>query len=117
MRARWRPRRCVDARRMPLVMGGRGTHWVGLRFAHAESPSMKHPVALALVIALSGSMAACTDTGAGKNESAATTAQSDAKAFDASNPFFAESTLPLHYPQFDKIKDRDRKSTRLNSSH
>src|SRR3546814_10792486 len=50
-------------------------------------------------------MAACTDTGAGKNESAATTAQSDAKAFDASNPFFAESTLPLHYPQFDKIKD------------
>jgi peptidyl-dipeptidase Dcp len=66
---------------------------------------MKHPVALALAIALSGSMAACTDTGAGKNESAATATQGDAKAFDASNPFFAESTLPLHYPQFDEIKD------------
>ncbi len=66
---------------------------------------MKHPVALALAIALSGSMAACTDTGAGKSESAATAKQGDAKAFDASNPFFAESTLPLHYPQFDKIKD------------
>jgi peptidyl-dipeptidase Dcp len=66
---------------------------------------MKHPVALALAIALSGSMAACTDTGAGKSESAATATQGDAKAFDASNPFFAESTLPLHYPQFDKIKD------------
>jgi peptidyl-dipeptidase Dcp len=25
----------------------------------------------------------------------------------AANPFFAESPLPLHYPQFDKIKDSD----------
>ena len=25
----------------------------------------------------------------------------------ASNPFFADSTLPLHYPAFDKIKDSD----------
>ncbi len=23
------------------------------------------------------------------------------------NPFFAESPLPLHYPQFDRIKDSD----------
>ncbi|KZC27161.1 UNVERIFIED_ORG: dipeptidyl carboxypeptidase, partial [Rhodanobacter sp. FW104-R5] len=28
-------------------------------------------------------------------------------ATDAGNPFFAESPLPLHYPQFDRIKDRD----------
>ena len=26
---------------------------------------------------------------------------------EQANPFFAESTLPLHYPQFDKIKDAD----------
>ena len=30
-----------------------------------------------------------------------------AEASKASNPFFAESPLPLHYPQFDKIKDSD----------
>lgn len=30
-----------------------------------------------------------------------------AEAAKASNPFFAESPLPLHYPQFDKIKDSD----------
>jgi peptidyl-dipeptidase Dcp len=28
-------------------------------------------------------------------------------ASEAPNPFFAESPLPLHYPQFDKIKDSD----------
>jgi peptidyl-dipeptidase Dcp len=68
---------------------------------------MKHPIALALAIALSGSMAACTDTGSGKNESATSHAQTDAVAADAGNPFFSESPLPLHYPQFDKIRDSD----------
>ena len=29
------------------------------------------------------------------------------QAAQAANPFFAESPLPLHYPQFDKIKDSD----------
>ncbi|MEO8365566.1 MAG: M3 family metallopeptidase [Pseudoxanthomonas sp.] len=29
------------------------------------------------------------------------------EASKAANPFFAESPLPLHYPQFDKIKDSD----------
>ncbi|WP_156458385.1 M3 family metallopeptidase [Rhodanobacter sp. Root627] len=68
---------------------------------------MKHPVALALAIALSGSVAGCTDTASGKKESATSQAQSPAVATDSSNPFFAESPLPLHYPQFDKIKDSD----------
>lgn len=36
---------------------------------------------------------------------AATPATSEAAK--ASNPFFADSPLPLHYPQFDKIKDSD----------
>ena len=30
-----------------------------------------------------------------------------ASAAQQANPFFADSTLPLHYPQFDKIKDSD----------
>ncbi|AGG87623.1 M3 family metallopeptidase [Rhodanobacter denitrificans] len=68
---------------------------------------MKHPIALALAIALSGSMAACTDAGSDKNSSTPAQAHRDAVATDAGNPFFAESPLPLHYPQFDRIKDRD----------
>jgi peptidyl-dipeptidase Dcp len=31
----------------------------------------------------------------------------DAPAAQPANPFFAESPLPLHYPQFDRIKDSD----------
>ncbi len=34
-------------------------------------------------------------------------AASNTEAAKASNPFFAESPLPFHYPQFDKIKDTD----------
>ena len=33
--------------------------------------------------------------------------QGATEAAKASNPFFAPSPLPLHYPQFDKIKDSD----------
>ncbi len=77
---------------------------------------MKHPIALALAIALSGSMAACTDAGSGKSESATAQAQTDAVAADAGNPFFSESPLPLHYPQFDKIKD-ERLRARLRPRH
>ena len=68
---------------------------------------MKHSIALALAIALTGSVAACSDSGSDKNESASSAAHGDAVALHASNPFFAESTLPLHYPAFDKIRDAD----------
>ncbi|WP_157598992.1 M3 family metallopeptidase [Rhodanobacter sp. Root561] len=68
---------------------------------------MKHPIALALAIALSGSMAGCSDAGSGKGETASTQAHTDTVATDAGNPFFSESPLPLHYPQFDKIRDAD----------
>ena len=34
-------------------------------------------------------------------------APASTEAAKASNPFFTESPLPLHYPQFDKIKDSD----------
>ena len=68
---------------------------------------MKHPIALAFAIALSGSMAGCTDAGSGKGESATAPAPTGAVVADAGNPFFSESPLPLHYPQFDQIKDSD----------
>ncbi|MGY3041721.1 peptidyl-dipeptidase Dcp [Rhodanobacter sp. TND4EL1] len=68
---------------------------------------MKHPIALAFAIALSGSMAGCGDAGSDKNEAATTQTHADAVAADAGNPFFSESPLPLHYPPFDKIKDSD----------
>ncbi len=36
-----------------------------------------------------------------------TPAPAATEAAKAANPFFADSPLPLHYPQFDKIKDSD----------
>ena len=69
---------------------------------------MKPSLSLAMTIALSSSAAAFADTGADKHESAHDATQHHAMAADAtSNPFFAESTLPLHYPAFDRITDAD----------
>ncbi len=68
---------------------------------------MKHPVALAIAIALSGSLAACTDSSPAKNDTAQSQPQTDTATAGTSNPFFVESPLPLRYPQFDKIKDSD----------
>ncbi len=64
---------------------------------------MKHPLSLALATALSTlALGACQVPV--KNT---TTAGKMAAANEAGNPFFAPSTLPLHYPPFDKIKDSD----------
>ncbi|MEY2151824.1 M3 family metallopeptidase [Rhodanobacter sp. 115] len=73
---------------------------------------MKHSLALAMVMVLAGSMSACTDAtdtdaDAGKSRATQPLAQAGAAAAEAGNPFFVESPLPLHYPQFDKIKDGD----------
>jgi peptidyl-dipeptidase Dcp len=59
---------------------------------------MKHPLALALAVALTTSLAACAQSDANPQADTAVTA-------DASNPFFTESPLPLHYPRFDQIQD------------
>ncbi|KGM57737.1 dipeptidyl carboxypeptidase II [Lysobacter arseniciresistens ZS79] len=59
---------------------------------------MKHPLALALAVALTTSLAACAQSDANPQADTAVTA-------DSSNPFFTESQLPLHYPRFDQIKD------------
>jgi peptidyl-dipeptidase Dcp len=58
---------------------------------------MKHPLALALAIALT----------AAAPLSAQTHSHAVSHSKSASNPFLADSPLPLHYPQFDKIKDSD----------
>lgn len=63
---------------------------------------MKHPLTLALTVALAAlASTACSKTETPVNDSTTATPASE------SNPFFAESPLPLHYPQFDKIKDGD----------
>lgn len=58
---------------------------------------MKHPLALALAASLGLAMPA-------HSFAAMPAVQS---AVQAANPLFHESPLPLHYPQFDKIKDAD----------
>ena len=59
---------------------------------------MKHPLALALAIALSGTVVVGCSADA-QDDTAQTQNVNEA------NPLFAESTLPLHYPHFDKIQD------------
>ncbi|MCL1633460.1 M3 family metallopeptidase [Luteimonas sp. SX5] len=64
---------------------------------------MKHPLTLALTVAIAAlASTACNKAPTPVNETATA-----APAASESNPFFAESPLPLHYPQFDKIKDSD----------
>ena len=58
---------------------------------------MKHPLAFALAVAVAAAAAPVI----AKSPKAATPVTAQA------NPFFAPSTLPLEYPQFDRIKDSD----------
>jgi len=61
---------------------------------------MKHPLALALAMALAATAAPAV--------SHAAKSHAPAKSHKSTvNPFFAPSTLPLHYPRFDKIHDSD----------
>ncbi|MCF7220630.1 M3 family metallopeptidase [Marilutibacter chinensis] len=60
---------------------------------------MKHPLALALALAL-GAVAVPSHAQSADGATAVSPAL-------ASNPFLHESPLPLHYPQFDRIKDSD----------
>ncbi len=65
---------------------------------------MKLPLSLAIAAALAlGSSVSTPVQSAEKTKMS----KSAATPATASNPFFTESTLALHYPQFDKIKDSD----------
>ncbi|WP_242107907.1 M3 family metallopeptidase [Luteimonas aquatica] len=61
---------------------------------------MKHPLALALAIALSAGIPALAQPDTSADMTAAPSRLQD-------NPFRADSPLPLRYPQFDKIRDAD----------
>lgn len=63
---------------------------------------MKHPLALALAVAI-----AATAPTYAKNPQAGTAVSAQAESSKGTNPFFADSPLSLHYPQFDQIKDSD----------
>jgi peptidyl-dipeptidase Dcp len=62
---------------------------------------MNHPLALAVAMALAATAPAQAAT------SPHTSDQAVSSTPQSSNPFFAPSPLPLHYPQFDKIQDSD----------
>ncbi|MFS8137821.1 MAG: dipeptidyl carboxypeptidase II, partial [Thermomonas sp.] len=66
---------------------------------------MKYPITCALALAISTALAGCATTTAPGTASTMETPM-PASSF-ASNPFAAPSPLPLHFPQFDKIKDAD----------
>ena len=61
---------------------------------------MKHPLACAIALALAFGPAVAVQA---QSQGTAVSAP----AAKASNPFFADSTLPLKYPAFDKIQDTD----------
>lgn len=70
---------------------------------------MNHPLAFALTAIIAGTATGYAKAGpqpaeATADKAAATSAPATP---EHANPFFAESPLPLHYPQFDKIKDSD----------
>ncbi len=65
---------------------------------------MKHPLACALAFAIA-TTAGYAAAAPALTDSSADTAMPDNTR--QANPFFAESTLPLQYPAFDKIKDGD----------
>src|SRR5207342_2509958 len=66
---------------------------------------MKHPLACAVALALTlGSALAAPQA---QPQGAAMPSATMSSPATAANPFFADSPLPLHYPDFAKIKDTD----------
>jgi peptidyl-dipeptidase Dcp len=71
---------------------------------------MKPSLALAMAMVLGSSMSAradVTDADADVGKEHATSALAATSPAQLANPFFAESPLPLNYPQFDRISDSD----------
>jgi peptidyl-dipeptidase Dcp len=65
---------------------------------------MRHPLALALAVALAATV---SPQAIAQDASPVSVPASQAAAQAQPNPFFSESPLPLHYPQFDRIQDSD----------
>ncbi|HET7611837.1 MAG TPA: M3 family metallopeptidase [Rhodanobacteraceae bacterium] len=68
---------------------------------------MKSPLSLTMALALTGFVAGCGGTADASKDSESAAPQAQAATTEATNPFFNESPLPLHFPQFDKITDSD----------
>nr|MBP6798486.1 dipeptidyl carboxypeptidase II [Luteimonas sp.] len=66
---------------------------------------MKHPLAAALAIALTGAVSAAASAQSSAAAEPAAAAQPAPDSRQQANPLFAESPLPLRYPQFDKLRD------------
>ena len=64
---------------------------------------MKHPISCALALAIATALAGCATTA----PATTTTSEATMPATAYSGPFAAPSTLDLHYPRFDAIKDTD----------
>src|SRR5690606_31149940 len=71
---------------------------LGFRVPFDEEDPMKHPLAAALAVALAMAAPAYAQDSA---------MPETATAAAPAGPFAAPSPLPLHYPQFDRIKDSD----------
>ena len=66
---------------------------------------MKHPLAAALAIALTAAVSAPATAQTANAGDGPVNSATPATEAQAGNPLFVESPLPLHYPQFDKLKD------------
>ncbi|MGH8081352.1 MAG: dipeptidyl carboxypeptidase II, partial [Lysobacter sp.] len=65
---------------------------------------MKHPLAVALAVALIATVPGLAHNAQAQTKTDKAVTQTAAAS---ANPFFQPSPLPLHFPQFDKIKDAD----------
>ncbi|ALN58437.1 peptidyl-dipeptidase dcp [Lysobacter enzymogenes] len=68
---------------------------------------MKHPLAAALAVALFATLPSLAHNAQAQAKTGTAVTQTAPNAQPSANPFFQASPLPLHYPQFDKIKDAD----------
>lgn len=68
---------------------------------------MKHPISCALALAIATALAGCATTAPATTTASEATMPATATSPAYSGPFAAPSTLDLHYPQFDAIKDTD----------
>lgn len=67
---------------------------------------MKSSLSL-LALTLTGLLAGCAGGTDANKDTEASATPTHAATTDSTNPFFTASSLPLHFPQFDKIKDSD----------
>ena len=85
-------------------MGKAAPEPLGLAFTFfSRESTMRHPLALALAAVL----AAAPFHAPAQDASPVSVPAPAAAPQSQENPFFQQSPLPLHYPQFDRIQDAD----------